>query len=89
VTSVLGAIPAEIFEGKHYGAIFGTIMFGAISGGATGPWLTGVLHDWTGSYVAAFWIAIAFSILSMVAIWRAAPRDIRAVAGRIGQRRTA
>jgi MFS family permease len=89
VTSVLGAIPAEIFEGRHYGAIFGTIMFGAISGGATGPWLTGVLHDWTGSYVAAFWIAIAFSILSMVAIWRAAPRDIRAVAGRIGQRRTA
>jgi len=23
LTSVLGAIPAEIFEGRHYGAVFG------------------------------------------------------------------
>jgi MFS family permease len=83
LTSVLGAIPAEIFDGPHYGAIFGTLMLGAIAGGAAGPWAAGLLHDWTGSYAAAFWIAMACSVLSAIAIWRAAPRKVRAVAGRI------
>jgi len=83
ITSVLGAIPAEIFESRQYGAIFGTLMLGALAGGAVGPWLTGVLHDRTGSYKSAFWIAIAWSIISAMAIWQASPRRIRAVAGRI------
>jgi MFS family permease len=83
VTSVLGAIPMEIFEGPHYGGIFGTLMLAAITGGAAGPWLTGALHDWTGSYTIAFWIAGGFSVVSALAIWRAAPRTVRAVAGRV------
>ena len=54
------------------------------AGSATccGPWLTGVLHDATGSYTAAFWIAIGGSAFSALAIWLAAPRHVRAVAGR-------
>src|SRR5204862_213815 len=44
LTSVIGAIPAEIFEGRHYGTIFGTLMLAAIAGGAAGPWLTGLLR---------------------------------------------
>ena len=40
-----GTIGAEIFQGPHYGTIFGTLMLAAIGGGAAGPWLTGVLHD--------------------------------------------
>jgi MFS family permease len=83
LTSVIGAIPAEIFEGKHYGAIFGTLMLGAIAGGAVGPWATGLLHDLTASYTIAFWSAIACSAVSAIAIWLAAPRKVRAVAGRI------
>ena len=83
VTSVIGAIPAEIFQGRHYGTIFGTLMLASIGGGAVGPWLTGVLHDATGSYTVAFWIAIAASLLSAIAIWLAAPRKVRVVAGRV------
>ena len=83
LTSVLGAIPAEIFEGRHYGVIFGTLALSLIVGGAVGPWLTGALHDWTGSYASPFWIAILLSVLSAVAIWRAAPRKVRVVAGRL------
>jgi len=83
LTSVVGAIPAEIFQGKHYGTIFGTIMVAAIGGGAAGPWLTGVIHDATGSYTAAWWIAIGCSALSGAAIWLAAPRRVRLVAGRV------
>ena len=83
LTSVIGAIPAEIFEGRHYGTIFGTLMLAAIAGGAAGPWLTGLLHDGTGSYTRAFWIAIGCCALSAMAIWLAAPRAVRAVAGRV------
>jgi MFS family permease len=83
LTSVIGAIPAEIFQGPHYGTIFGTLMLAAIMGGAAGPWVTGALHDATGSYTMAFWIAIGCSLLSAAAIWRAGPRQVRAVAGRV------
>jgi MFS family permease len=86
LTSVIGAIGAEIFQGPHYGTIFGTLMLAAIGGGAAGPWVTGALYDATGSYTLAFWIAIGCSVLSAVAIWRAAPRRVRAVAGRIPRR---
>jgi MFS family permease len=79
LTSVLGAIPAEIFEGRHYGAVFGTLMLGAISGGAAGPWVAGALYDLTGSYTPAFSIAIGGSVLSALAIWLAAPRKVRVV----------
>jgi MFS family permease len=86
LASVFGAIPAEIFPGREYGTIFGTLSLASILGGALGPWLTGALHDRTGSYVAAFWIAIALSAVSAGAMWLAAPRKVRAVAGRIPAR---
>ena len=82
LTSVMGTIAAEIFEGRHFGRIFGTVMVAAILGGAAGPWLTGALYDATGSYSAAFWIAAGCSAVSALAIWLAAPRKVRAVAGR-------
>jgi cyanate permease len=61
-------------------------MLSSIAGGAVGPWLTGVLHDHTGNYVLAFQIAIGCSVVSAVAIWLAAPRKVRAVAGRLRAR---
>lgn len=83
LTSVIGAIPVEIFEGKHYGSIFGTLMLGAIAGGALGPWAVGALFDHTGNYVLAYSISIGFALVSVVAIWFASPRKVRAVAGRV------
>jgi len=52
-------------------------------GGKSVLTMTGVLHDATGSYILAFWITIGCSVLSAGAIWRAGPRQVRAVAGRI------
>jgi MFS family permease len=83
LTSVLGPIVVEIFQGKHYGSIFGTIQVAALAGGAVGPLVTGVLHDVTGNYNLAFAIAIGMSILSALAIWFASPGKVRAVAGRL------
>jgi len=85
LTSVVGAIPAEIFQGRHFGTILGTLMLAAIGGGAAGPWVTGAIHDATGSYTLAWWIAIACSGVSAIAIWLAAPRHVRAVAGRVAK----
>ena len=83
LASVFGAIPAEIFHGRHFGTIFGTLNLGGNAGAACGPWLAGAVYDWTGSYTGAFWVAIAASLVSMLAIWAASPRRVRAVAGRI------
>jgi len=86
LTSIMGAVVLEIFQGPHYGSIFGTVMLSALAGGAAGPWVTGLLHDLTGTYTIAFAIGIAVSILSAVAIWRASPGRVRAVAGRLDHR---
>ena len=83
LTSVMGAIVAEIFEGPHYGSIFGTVTVALIGGGAAGPWIAGVIHDATGSYRWAFILAIACCVVSAASIWFAAPGKVRAVAGRI------
>jgi MFS family permease len=83
LTSIMGAVVLEIFQGKHYGSIFGTIMFVALAGGAAGPWVTGLLHDLSGSYTVAFAIGMAVSVLSAVAIWQASPGKVRAVAGQL------
>ena len=83
ITSVMGAVVLEIFQGAHYGSIFGCIMLAALAGGAAGPWVTGLVHDLTGSYSIAFAIGIAVSLLSAVAIWRASPGKVRAVAGKL------
>jgi MFS family permease len=83
LTSVMGAVVLEIFQGAHYGSIFGCIMLAALAGGAAGPWVTGFIHDLTGSYTIAFAIGIGISALSAFAVWMASPGKIRAVAGRL------
>ena len=85
-TAVLGPIVAEIFEGPHFGSIFGTVMLVSVMGGAAGPWVTGLLHDWTGNYDLAFWVALALSAVSAAAIFIAAPRKVRLVAGQVAGR---
>ncbi|MGD9803079.1 MAG: MFS transporter [Hyphomicrobiaceae bacterium] len=83
LASVMGAIVAEIFEGPHFGSIFGTITVALIGGGAAGPWFAGAIHDATGSYRLAFVLIIICCFISAVAIWLAAPRKVRVVAGQL------
>ena len=47
LASVYGAIPAEIFQGRHYGMIFGTLSLASSIGGAAlgDPGCAGALHD--------------------------------------------
>ena len=91
LASVFGAIPAELFPGKRYGTIVGTLNVASNAGAACGPWITGVLYDATGTYSLAFVIAMGMSGVSILAMWIAAPRKVRVVAGqlrRVGVRPT-
>jgi MFS family permease len=88
VTSVMGAVVSEIFQGKHFGTIFGTIMLAALAGGAAGPWITGLMHDWYGNYDLAFLIGIGVSVVGVATIWLAAPGKVRAVAGQLHRSHT-
>ncbi len=82
VATTMGPIVAEIFEGKSFGTIFSLLMTALIGGGAAGPLLTGVLHDWTGNYVAAWWVGIGLSIVCAATVYIAAPGKVRMVAGK-------
>jgi len=79
--SLMGPIVAEIFEGARFGSIFSLLMVALIGGGAAGPFFTGLLYDWTGTYTIAFALGVGFSIVCAVAVWIAAPRKVRVVAG--------
>ncbi len=83
ITSVFGPVVAEVFDGPHFGTIFGTMMIGAMSGAAAGPFIHGLLHDITGSDLPGFLLGILASLASIAAIWIAAPRHVRRV-GRLG-----
>jgi MFS family permease len=85
-TSIMGAVVLEIFQGKHFGSIFGTLMLAALAGGAAGPWVTGALHDYYGNYTLAFVIGIVVALTGALTIFLAAPGKVRAVAGRMPSR---
>lgn len=82
-TSIMGAVAMEIFEGKHFGGIYGTLTLAGLAGGAAGPWITGALYDRFDNYALAFWLGVTVSLVSAAAIWMASPRKIRAVAGQM------
>lgn len=82
-TSIMGAVVLEIFQGRHYGSIFGTLMLAALAGGAAGPWVTGLLHDIYDDYTMAFTIALVVSLFGAFTIFMASPGKVRAVAGRL------
>jgi MFS family permease len=85
MASVFSAVPAELFGGKHYGAIAGMLSVAASLGAGTGPWVTGVLYDRTGSYGLAFGLGLGMSLAAIVGMWLAAPRKVRVVAGQVAR----
>ena len=53
LASVFGAIRAELFQGRHYGTIFGALSLA--SGTGLGPWVAGALYDATGISASTSW----------------------------------
>ncbi len=82
LAAIFGTITAEIFSGPRFATIFGMTSLAGNLGAGAGPWITGYIYDATGSYRLAFWLNIAMLAVSAVAVWMAAPRKVRLVAGR-------
>ena len=76
--SLLTAIPADLFAGRHFGAILGFTNGGGGLGGFIGPFLAGSLFDSTGDYQVAFAVSALAIIGSAVAVWVAGPRNAQA-----------
>jgi len=77
---VLNATLADLFQGRHYGRIAGTMIVGFAVGGTISPWLAGHLHDITGSYTTTYAILVAALITTAFLMWLVAPRKLRPIA---------
>ncbi len=75
--SLYPTIAADLFHGKSFGAIIGVIALFIGAGAGIGPWLGGLIHDWTGSYDGAFWVAQILAWCSVCFLWMAGSRDER------------
>ena len=60
---------ADLFPGRHLGAILGVITIGTGIGSAVGAWTAGWIHDVTGSYRIAFLLSIASYLAGGIAFW--------------------
>lgn len=67
---LITAKTADLFQGKHLGAIFGVISIGTGLGAAVGSWASGWIFDLTGSYRLAFVLSIASYLGGCVTFWR-------------------
>jgi MFS family permease len=76
------AVSADLFAGRRFGSIYGTLGVANGLGSAIGSWLAGYIFDVTGSYLPAFAVGGAAAIASIAAMWAIAPRMIRLVPGR-------
>lgn len=73
---IIAAMMADLYQGKHFGSIYGFINIGNGIGGALGPWLGGYLYDTNGSYVVAFIICIPVLILACIFFWIAGRKSL-------------
>ena len=66
---------ADLFHCKSFGAIIGAIALFIGAGAGIGPWIGGMIHDWTGSYFWAFSLAQALTLTSVGFNWIAGSRE--------------
>lgn len=82
-TPNIPAACADLFQGKHLGAIYGFCTLGLGVGGLFGPWLAGLVFDRLHTYTPAWWMSFGAVILCSMFIWIARPSRVRVVAGRV------
>ena len=70
---------ADLFMGRHFGSIQGTMIFGISLSGATSPWVAGFLHDKTGSYFTTYLIMLGSLLLCLLLMRFVAPHKVRPV----------
>lgn len=80
--ALMAVTSSDLFLGERLGAINGMAMACFVTSGALGTWLAGFIYDISGSYQGIFpvmYVAISASVIFM---WFASPRKVRAVPGK-------
>ena len=70
---IITAMASQLFPGRRFGAIYGFLSVGNGIGGGVAPWFGGAVHDLTGSYRAAFLVAVGFCAVGAACFWLARP----------------
>jgi MFS family permease len=83
VAVLMPVISADIFHGKRFGSILGGLYIGGGIGSAAGAFLGGYIFDLTGAYTWAFLLTLPTMWVVSLLYWRAAPRRVRTVGGRL------
>jgi len=65
---IVVAMVALLFPGG-VGAIYGTLSLAQGAGAALGSWISGVLYELTGSYVASFALAACGALAGLLSFW--------------------
>jgi sugar phosphate permease len=73
---------ADLFQGRHFGSIQGTVVLGFSLGGAVAPWLAGFIHDRTGSYFPTFLILLVSLLICMLLMWLVSALRLRPIPDR-------
>lgn len=66
---VIAVLVSILFRGGSIGTIYGALALALGVGAATGSWVSGELHDRTGSYVASFSFAALASAAGLAVYW--------------------
>ncbi len=78
-TPIYPAAAADLFMGGSFGLIFAVLFMSTGLGGSLGPYISGLLRDATGGYVASFCLSIVFLLGSCILLWLSGPGKVRRV----------
>lgn len=62
-------IVAQVFGARYMATLFSIVLLGHQLGSFCGVWLGGLFYDRTGSYDAAWWLAIALGVAAALIHW--------------------
>ena len=74
IAPIFPARAADLFQGAHFGKIYGFLCMSGGLGGATGTWVSGKIFDLTGSYHIAFLGVLTALVLVAILFWFTSPR---------------
>lgn len=66
---VVSTLAAELFPGAGLGAIYGAITLGMGLGAGMGSWISGLLYDATGGYIACFAFGFFAAVIALAQFW--------------------
>ena len=66
--TILAVLLGRITTPATYGIVFGLLGIGNSLGAGLGPWLSGALYDWTGSYLVIYLTSIGLALTGVTAL---------------------